>query len=235
VSQNVAWEPIKQSFDSVTMVLVPAGCFNMGLASGNNGEKPVNQQCFDTPFWIDTYEVTNGQFIRFEGVSSKNSLWGEANRPREQITWFEAQAFCALRGDGMRLPTEAEWEYAARGPSNLIYPWGNNWNPGNAIWKNNSNNKTSQVDNLTAGISWVGASAMSGNVREWVSSAYQDYPYNPIDGREVEHSNIDRVIRGGSWKDSDPAILRATFRTSISPNSWYSHIGFRCVRPILFG
>jgi formylglycine-generating enzyme required for sulfatase activity len=105
------------------MALVPAGCFPMGSNDGDFDEQPVHQICFDTPFWIDVTEVTNGQFAALSGQAERSSNWTDADRPRETVTWVEADAFCRLRG--ARLPTEAEWEYAAREPDGLVYPWGN--------------------------------------------------------------------------------------------------------------
>ena len=123
VTQNEDWTPIERDFDGVAMVLVPAGCFMMGYEDGDDDEGPIHEQCFSTPFWIDKYEVTNAQFKRFAGLADTQSQWLDEDHPRENITWDEAQQFCVLRG--ARLPSEAEWEYAARGPNNLIYPWGN--------------------------------------------------------------------------------------------------------------
>jgi formylglycine-generating enzyme required for sulfatase activity len=125
VARNADWTPQYEPFDGVEMALVPGGCFTMGEASGSGDQRPVSQQCFDQPFWIDRYEVSNQQFDRLGGQTSFNrkSQWPGDEQPRERITWAEARTFCVRRG--ARLPTEAEWEYAARGPDNLRYPWGN--------------------------------------------------------------------------------------------------------------
>ena len=85
-------------------------------------EAPQHMICFDEPFWIDVYEVSNAQFGRPVNTVTEN-------HPVDGVTWFDADAFCTSRG--VRLPTEAEWEYAARGPDNLIYPWGNEYIAGN--------------------------------------------------------------------------------------------------------
>ncbi|MBC6935116.1 MAG: TIR domain-containing protein [Chloroflexi bacterium] len=105
VTRNADWTPVERDFDGVTMVLVPAGCFMMGSNNYDN-EKPVHEQCFDAPFWIDKYEVTQGQFSRLGGSKVIPNAFTGDNRPVENITWFEARDFCELRG--MRLPTEAE-------------------------------------------------------------------------------------------------------------------------------
>ena len=227
VASNAAWTPLEQDVDGVTMVLVPAGCFMMG-STVNAYEKPVHQQCFDAPFWIDKYEVTNAQFATFNGVAAKASKWTGSNRPRESITWFEARDYCAKRG--ARLPTEREWEYAARGPDALEYPWGRAWNENNAVSSGNSNNQTADVGSRPAGASWVGAQDMSGNVWEWMSSLYQPYPYDAADGREDDTNRTDvlRSLRGGSWDDSGTDYFRAGYRSGGNPHYWYDDGSFRC-------
>jgi len=227
VTSNVAWGPFEKEVDEVTMVLAPAGCFMLG-STNYDDEKPVHQQCFETPFWIDKYEVTNAQFAQFEGVAATSSRWTEDNRPREQITWFEARDYCAKRG--ARLPTEGEWEYAARGPNNLVYPWGNAWNADNAVFNDNSNNQTADVGSRPAGVSWIGAQDMSGNVWEWTSSLYRGYPYTVSDDRESDINSSDvRVLRGGSWFNiSDD--LRTANRSGNYPGGGSLTIGLRCAR-----
>jgi formylglycine-generating enzyme required for sulfatase activity len=232
VTANDQWQPIVQSFDSVEMVLVPVGCFMMGSEDGNSNEQPVHQQCFNQPFWIDRTEVSNIQFSTFNGIAAQSSHWGGDIRPRERITWFEARNFCEKRG--ARLPTEAEWEYAARGVNSLVYPWGNQFVAGNAIYGVNSGGRTAAVHIFPNGESWVKARNMSGNVWEWTNTIYNQirfpYPYKLDDGRE---SNVDdstmRVIRGGSWGSSG-YILRAAFRSKFVPTIRYVNIGFRCAR-----
>jgi formylglycine-generating enzyme required for sulfatase activity len=132
VTANADWTPEIRMFDGVEMVLVPPGCFLMGTDDGRSEESPAHEVCLDQPFWIDRYEVTNAQFARFEGQAAQPGWWADADRPREQITWFEARDFCALRS--ARLPTEAEWEYAARGPDGLLYPWGDTFVAENVVY-----------------------------------------------------------------------------------------------------
>lgn len=229
VTRNTDWTPVTQEFDGVTMVQVPAGCFNMGSEDISDDERPVNQQCFDGPFWIDRTEVTQADFERLNGQKANPNAFDGDQRPVESITWLEARDFCALRG--MRLPTEREWEYAARGPDNLIYPWGNEGSSANAVWRDNSNGQTAPVGSRSAGVSWVGALDMSGNVWEWVSSLHQSYPYVGSDGREDLDDRTDfRVLRGGSWGVNITDLLGAAIRFRVNPAFGNSDFGFRCAR-----
>ncbi|MEM6283770.1 MAG: SUMF1/EgtB/PvdO family nonheme iron enzyme, partial [Chloroflexota bacterium] len=210
VTRNADWTPIERDFDGVTMVLVPAGCFMMG-SNEQGDEQPVHEQCFDEPFWIDKYEVTNAQ-IGSTGCSDWSS---EPDQPRNCIDWFGAQAHC--ESWGAHLPTEREWEYAARGPDSWVYPWGNAFVADNAVYSSNSGGRTAPVGSRPGGVSWVGAYDMSGNVWEWVSSLYRDYEYDASDGREDMTNRTDRrVLRGGSWS-SEHGSLRSALRLWINP------------------
>jgi len=219
---NADWTPVIREFDGVEMVLVPAGCFEMGSATGGNNEQPVHQQCFDEPFWIDRYEVTNAQYHMID------SEWQNDNLPRVNVTWYEAWDFCELRGG--RLPTEAEWEYAARGPESLQYPWGNVFIGANVAYEGNAN-QAADVRTHPNGASWVGAFDMSGNVWEWTSTLYRDYPYDADDGRELYTTDGSaRVVRGGSWVNGSTLVLRAAYRDRNTPDLRFYIFGFRCAR-----
>src|SRR5579871_4802056 len=162
VTTNSQWKPVVANFDGVEMVLVPSGCFMMGstqeqidalnqrhpetqrVDSQNffNREGPQKRVCFEQPFWLDRYDVTNAQFAHFHGVGaswSKRTSLNQPNQPVATVDQPEADNFCVKRG--ARLPTEAEWEYAARGPDDLIYPWGNVFVPDNAVYAGNSNHE----------------------------------------------------------------------------------------------
>ena len=239
---NSAWTPRIETFDGVQMAYVPAGCFMMGSSDAEidyavslgaerewlDDETPQHQVCLDA-FWIDVYEVTNAQFAQFNGQAANASFSTEANRPREQITWFEASDFCAARD--AQLPSEAEWEYAARGPEGLIFPWGNTFVAENVV---SGDNQTADVGSRPGGISWVGAYDLSGNVLEWVSTIYdQDnysYPYDATDGREdLQRTDVLRVVRGGSWYYDD-SYLRSAVRFRDAPTDVNDYVGFRCAR-----
>jgi iron(II)-dependent oxidoreductase len=227
ITRNADWTPQERSFNGVTMVLVPTGCFMMGRATVGIAH-PAHEQCFDTPFWIDKYEVTQAQFTQFGGqINSRYAFTGD-NRPVNRIDWYEARDFCVLRGG--RLPTEREWEYAARGPDNLIYPWGNSFIANNVVYSANSGNQPANVGSRPNGVSWVGALDMAGNIWEWVSGLYSPYPYGQTneDDEDVSISSNFRVFRGGSW-DSEDYEVRASDRGTRGPGNRDSWLGFRCV------
>ncbi len=222
---NNQWTPQFKDFDGVTMALVPSGCFKMGT------DNPANQVCFAQQFWIDKTEVTQAQFKQFRGKAAHAPNFTGDNRPVEEISWFEARDFCLKRG--ARLPSEAEWEYAARGPSDWIYPWGNNWDPNKPIW---NTTQTADVDknNARSSGSWVGAVDLSGHVWEWTSSIYKPYPYNADDGREsTTDANSSRALRGGSWAAYLTDNLRAAVRFDLSPSDFGGNYGFRCTRSFI--
>jgi formylglycine-generating enzyme required for sulfatase activity len=228
VNSNDQWQPLTQSFEGVDMVLVPMGCFMMGSENGDTDERPIHQQCFDQPFWIDRTEVSNNQFATFNGIAAQSSNWTRDIQPRESITWFEARDFCEKRD--ARLPTEAQWEYAARGPDSLVYPWGNEFVAGNAAYGANSPGYTAEVISFPNGESWVGARNMSGNVWEWVNSLYKSYPYDMDDGNEIDtNENFFRVLRGGSWVDTSSTLRTSERNTGVS-STHRNNIGFRCAR-----
>jgi formylglycine-generating enzyme required for sulfatase activity len=214
--------------DGVPMVLVPVGSFTIGANPKYDSEKNGNLIRFDAPFWIDLTEVTQADFTRLGGKAASASRFVGDQRPVEQITWFEARDFCAKRG--ARLPTEAEWEYAARGPSQWEYPWGDTWDANNAVWNRSGSQGTANVGSIPAGRSWVGALDMSGNVWEWVSSLY--LPYNSQENREADTGNrtdVRRVLRGGSWYDYSD-VLHAGNRYGVNPDFRNNNFGFRCAR-----
>ena len=223
ITSNDSWTPSIEQFNGISMALAPTGCFMMG-SNGNADEQPVHEQCFNEPFWIDVTEVTNAAYGSFGAFSG-------ASRPRDSVTWFEARDFCAARGGNVRLPTEREWEYAARGVGNLIYPWGNTFVAENVDYGLNAD-ETVDVGSRPKGASWVGALDMSGNVWEWVSSLYLPYQDDRIwgDNREDGENRTDvRVLRGGSWYNDD-INLRAPIRDWSFPDNSNLNVGFRCAR-----
>jgi formylglycine-generating enzyme required for sulfatase activity len=214
---------------------------------------PQHEQTIARGFWLDLTPVTNEAYARFvaAGGYQNRAYWTEAGwgwiqkdkitgpvdyenftspqQPRVGVTWVEAWAYAQWRGG--RLPTEAEWEWAARGPENRIYPWGNTFDASGLIYRDNSGGTTAAVGEgiRKAGASWAGVLDMSGNVWEWCSSLYQPYPYRADDGREdgLDGSNR-RVLRGGSWY-IDRVLARAAFRYYFHPGYRLNNFGFRLV------
>ena len=264
VDANDDWEPVVQEFDGVEMVLVPAGCFMMGstdeqvndalqmceAALGDcerewfEDEQPVHEVCFEEPFWIDRYEVTQGQVVAIvEQATDTDDLPG-GDHPHESVTWFEARDFCGLRG--ARLPTEAEWEYAARGPDSWVYAWGNEVNGTQMNFCDSQCGAATGVDwadtgvddgygglapvgSYEAGMSWVGTYDLSGNVWEWTSSQYVEYPYDAVGDGKVGDEESRRVLRGGSFQFL-AAYARSAHRGGHEPDRAANDLGFRCAR-----
>lgn len=222
VEDNRNWKVMLQEFDGVRMVFVPHGCLMGRNSGGHDDEHPIHRQCFRQSFWIDETEVTQDQFVRLGGVKAIGTVDAEDGYPVFDVAWEEARSFCERRR--ARLPTEREWEYAARGPWNWLYPWGDGWQVG----LSNTSGKSYQMVGLyPAGKSWVGALDMIGNMAEWVYAGNWDYPYK---NRQVVEPSI-VVLRGGSWfypayKNSSTATRRV-FEQAMTHSD---HVGFRCVR-----
>ncbi len=166
VKQNADWTPVECSFSGAMMVLVPKGSFIMGSNSGEDDEVPTIRQKFSSPFWIDKTEVTREKYAVcvLEGgcTGAKDSEYSTAaNQPMNRVTWHQAATYCKWRR--ARLPTEAEWEYAARGPNSFVFPWGNEFDENKVHYAQTSNNQTAPVGSYPDGASWVGALDMSGN------------------------------------------------------------------------
>jgi formylglycine-generating enzyme required for sulfatase activity len=220
--------------DNAEMVYIPAGTFTMGDTHGDGfgDEKPAHQVTLDA-FWIDRTEVTNAQYARFVQASTSRPQgdWqreaaGKDLHPVVNVTWQDAVAYC--RWADKRLPTEAEWEYAARGTDGRKYPWGNTWEDSRARFSGNQGNQTTApVGSYPTGASPFGLLDLAGNVWEWTSSLYKPYPYVATDGREDLSASGSRVIRGGSWI-FNPWNLRAAYRAGTDPALRNDFQGFRC-------
>ena len=217
-----------------------------------NSEKPQHQINITHGYWIDKYEVTNAAFQAFVNDSGYQKLefWSEdgkawlltrsfifppknpgdtvANHPRTYITWYEAEAYAYWRGG--RIPTEAEWEYAARrGPHSFIYPWGNIYDSSKT---NNINSRgLMPVGSFPNGVSWVGAHDMAGNAMEWVQDwldvAY--YQVSPQNNPQGPNNGTIKVEKGGWW-GGNRFVVRSAYRHFEDPPTYGDgHIGFRIV------
>jgi formylglycine-generating enzyme required for sulfatase activity len=252
------------------LVQVPAGTFEMG-SDLDEYASPAHQVSIDE-FWIGQTEVTNAMFCTFlnekgnqreDGVDwwepgagyngivyghiiENNGVFspepGFENYPVIEVSWYGAAAYCGWSGG--RLPTEAEWEYVARGPESLRYPWGNEFD-GSRVnycdtsctqdWRDTTDNDGQQeaapVGSYPDGASWCGALDLSGNVWEWVQDYWSEdyYANSPMENPQGPNTGDFYVARGASWFD-EAERMQAFVRKGLSPSSYRMHwIGFRCV------
>ncbi len=224
-----------------SMVLVPAGEFIMGSLGGDPDEQPVHK-VYVGAFFMDKHQLSVGHYLRFLDATHRDSPpeWTRMNkqenqsRPVANVDWEDADAYC--KWAGKRLPTEAEWEKAARGTDGRVYPWGNepptrfHANSGKEIWNNHS--ALAPVGTFEEGKSPYGIYDMAGNVWEWVSDWYDpEYyqtspPQNPSGPRRGSH----KVVRGGSWGSNGITDLRSADREIHLPSFKGFGTGFRCAK-----
>ena len=224
----------------IDWVRVPAGAFTIGADTSS----PIEACADELPgcmlrlpaYLIARTAVTNEQYAEFvaasghrppahwEGVAPPAAL---AQHPVTYVGWHDARAFCAWAG--VRLPSEAEWEKAARGDDGRPFPWGiASPDPSLAHFAELPGvTGTQPAGSCPAGASPYGAVDMAGNVWEWVASRYRAYPYQPDDGREDPHALGRRVLRGGSFRSTHERYLRCAFRSMSYPTRRRDHIGFR--------
>ncbi|MBI1879105.1 MAG: formylglycine-generating enzyme family protein [Chloroflexi bacterium] len=242
--------PRPTKFIEPETVPIPAGPFLMGsLESAEPNELP--QHLVDlAAYRIGKYAVTNAQYAEFVKQAKypappKGGWFGKIppkdkfDHPVVSVSWYDARAYCEWlsqqTGRIYRLPTEAEWEKAARGTDGRLYPWGNEWNAGRC---NCANTQTTAVAAYTAGQSPYGCYDMIGNVWEWTSTLWGPkwweskfpYPYQPDDGREdlTATSTSHRLFRGGCF-DEEIAQLRCSTRRWFAPDHQDKRCGFRVV------
>ncbi|HEV7906343.1 MAG TPA: SUMF1/EgtB/PvdO family nonheme iron enzyme, partial [Pyrinomonadaceae bacterium] len=218
------------------MVLIEGGEFQMGRDMKDGGdpyESPSHPVTLNA-FYIDVYEVTREEYQKCidDGKCEKPSEWNGGTYPADTgrlpvtgVTWEDANRYALWAGK--RLPTEEEWEFAARGAEGRLYPWGNNWKPGQA---NIGSDGLAEVGSFKGTLP-VKLFDMIGNAQEWTSSGFRKYPDKKtylLTGFPPEQL---RVIRGGSYKDS-PGKVTATYRDALrmSGEASYAQTGFRCVR-----
>ena len=256
---------------NLDFILIPAGDFLMGSDSSRDpqavaDEKPQHKLSV-SDFYIMRHPVTNSQYKEFvEDTGHRSPLFwkkGEfpsdkGNHPVVGISYKDAIAFCRWAGEKtglkLRLPTEAEWEKAARGPDGRTYPWGDKWEDGRCNTRESKLKDTTPVGHFSPdGDSPYGLTDLGGNVQEWLSNIYGSYPYNPSDGRELLVNNLDHdqflpllwdtgctsvptsleaglnksIIRGGSWREKKH-ISRCAYRSWAAPLHRSDDTGFRC-------
>ena len=252
----VSYQPSALSLEAPQeMVLIPAGEFLMGSPDDGasfDDERP-QRRVYVSSVLIDRHEVTNARYKQFVGATGHPApshqklefrLWfhgvpfpGSEQHPVVNVSWEDAVAYCRWRGK--RLPTEAEWEKAARGTDGRVYPWGND--PPTSVHavyglKEGGEETTSDIGDRDKGQSPYGAYDLAGNLYEWVMDWYaEDYylnfagspamnPRGPVEGTA-------KVQRGGSYLNS-PYRLRSSFRTKGDPTEQDSNVGFRCAQDV---
>ncbi len=211
------------------MVRIPAGSFMMGSEDGDVDERPVHNVTLAS-FEMDVTEVTVKAYKACvdAGRCSKPDTggfcnWGRVHRdthPVNCVDWTQARAFCSWAGK--RLPTEEEWEYAARGTDGRTYPWGNDAHDATRLCSTRSQG-TCEVGQFLPGDSPFGLHDMAGNVWEWTGSRYCSYS-------KPGCSEAAHVHRGGSWNYDSPSFVRAANRVRYDPSLRNDFLGFRCAR-----
>ncbi|MGE3062126.1 MAG: formylglycine-generating enzyme family protein [bacterium] len=227
--------------DGSVLIYIPAGEFTMGSESGEDDEKPVHKVYLDG-YYMMKYEVTNKQYKKFcdetgrsyppdpgfNGTSYYFTNYPEY--PVVNVSWNDAKAYCAWAG--LRLPTEAEWEKAARGTDSRKYPWGDG-EPGtnrcNYTGTEDGYRYTSPIGSYERGRSPYGCYDMSGNVWEWSNDWYGESYYRTSEYKNPKgpSSGSYRVFRGSSWRGNGYGI-RTAYRNSGNPANMYYGNGFRC-------
>lgn len=224
------------------------------VAGALQREQPAHRVNLSTGFWIDVHEVSVKAFQAFvdAGGYTDSSHWSAAGKawlarqpagslpkacpgtspehPRACVTWYEAEAYATWRGG--RLPTEAEWEFAARGPESLAYPWGEDFDPDrcNVV----GSGASMPVGSFPSGASWVGAQDMAGNLMEWVQDWLAAYAPSPEGGlTDPRGPRLGRIkVEKGGWWGSNLFVARSAYRHFEDPPEYQdAHIGLRVVTP----
>lgn len=262
---------MQTNFD-LDFILIPAGDFIIGSNRKKDRHAPEDEmpqhRLTVTDYYIMRYPVTNGQYDRFIKATGHRPplFWENGHFPAEKsdhpvvgVAYNDALAFCrwfaAETGLAVRLPSEPEWEKAARGTDGQVYPWGDTWEEGRCNSSEAKIGDTTPVGQFSpVGDSPFGVAEMAGNVQEWVSSLYGPYPYDPTDGREALINNLapsdllpkwrdtgctmlidsweaaldKSMLRGGSWRESK-FESRCAYRSWAAPMHRSNDTGFRCV------
>lgn len=230
-AQN-SWPKTLRNSIGIEFVLVPAGSFMMGSAAGNSDERPVHRVTISQPFYLGIFEVTQEQWQAVMG-DNPSLFQGDPRLPVEQVWWTDVQKFIdklnAMEGGSKyRLPTEAEWEYAARAGSTTAYSFGDDPQrlPDYAWYKANAGGRTHPVGQLQPN-AW-GLYDIHGNVWEWVQDWYGTYPDAPATDPHGPPSGTHRMRRGCGWNNF-ASFCRTANRYSV-PGYRDDFLGFRLVR-----
>lgn len=270
-AQGILGDTWTRPSDDMVMVAVPGGTFPMGssqeeidaaleMCQRNSGsgkclrgwfenESPQHMVTVDT-YWIDRTEVTKAQYRRCVESGHCDAVDCESDfdpkrddQPVACVDWSHAQGYCEWAG--ARLPTEAEWEYAARGPEGKLFPWGDSFDPARLNycdanctyeWRDAGHddgyNRTAPVGSYESGASWCGALDMAGNIWEWVQDWWAEdyYARSPAANPQGPETGTLRVARGASWFDEP--YKDVSFRAPLTPSSYRMHwVGIRCAMP----
>lgn len=222
------------------MVLIPAGEFAMGSDLGQEDEQPVHRVSVKA-FYLDVYETTVSRYAEFLASQKPDApfKWNEAtagaheNKPAVGVNWYDARDYC--RWVGKRLPTEAEWEIAARDTGGRIYPWGSahptkgHANAGETRWR--GYDSLSNVGRFELGKTPEGVYDLAGNLWEWVADWYDPtyYQFSARDNPKGPSAGPLRALRGGAWNNDSKAI-RSSNRAGYAPDARRNDVGFRCAQ-----
>lgn len=240
-ANNITWPQ-----DRKEMIFMAGGTIAMGHNSGDRSYYPQHQVKV-ADFYIDRWPVTNHEYKRFVDASgyavpcyhvswcnteaynwdpdTKMYPAGKEHHPVVLVTWIDAMAYAAWAGK--RLPTEAEWERAARGLEGRRYPWGNDFEAENCNCREAGLGSTSAIGYFSPnGDTPEGVIDLVGNVWEWTNTLYRPYPYDPDDGRESREAEGFRVLRGASWVN-DANVAHGLARLD-GDFQFFNNVGFRC-------
>ncbi len=226
------WEAYYQ--DGIVMVYIPPGEFTMGSDDYDNEKPPHN--VFLDGYWMGKYEVTFDQYDKYCGETNQEEPqdigWGRGKRPVINVSWHDAAAYCDWLskkiGLKFKLPTEAQWEKAARGEDGRRYPWGKREPDGKLANFDLSIGKTSPVGSYLQGASPFGMLDMAGNVWEWCADWFNEdyYKNSPHKNPMGPKSGSYRVLRGGGWLNS-ARYIRCAYRVGYHPSYRLYFVGFR--------
>jgi len=247
-------QKMKNPTDGAEMLWVPGGSFSMGstVGVGNDNELPAHQVTL-SGYWVYQYDVTVAQYRAFCAATTSTlpqfpsdyswkgkTGWDDPalqQHPIVNVSWNDAKTYAEWAG--VKLPTEAQWEYTARGPQGNNYPWGgkateddttNGWDITKCANRENSSKvgkSTWPVGSFPTGASWCGAMDMAGNVWQWCGDWYGNYSATPVTNPTGPATGTGRVLRGGSSDGGN--YNRCAFRYNFAPGHFNIGIGFRCV------